>query len=237
MAIDNIYDNLEEAQFRLAGTVVTYDSKPCYVQNVEEHRDGIIRLQIVPLPHNVGRGVRENRDDIDEDSNLFPAGALIRKKINSPKFNRFRTMPLGYMNYFDNGRNGARVTMAHYVERIPVRRSKQGLSQEGCRMKTVTEQMQVTFAGMIASQAFYEMAIGEYPSYEEAYQRLVTGSCIAVTRDFAVYRDQDGFPYLLHQNKKIGICSRDTVTLGRNFQYMREEIVETECLPRNVAVF
>src|SRR6478609_1519092 len=79
---DYFWTDTDQASARLGGSVVLYDGIPYYVHRIESHEDGDPRGYIYPAT------------DIGGDKN----GS--RKKLSSPKFGRFRTLPaLGMVNY------------------------------------------------------------------------------------------------------------------------------------------
>ena len=100
----NWYDNVEEANLRLANSVVMYDGVPVYVINCEQSReygDNLIRVFFHALPL--------SRKEINK---------AYRRVISSPKFD-FKPFSLGLLNV-----NGQLV----YLSRGAVRRYQQGLT-------------------------------------------------------------------------------------------------------------
>ena len=131
----NFYENLTEAKRRLHQTVVCYDGQPYFVLAVADGwEDGIFRLYLEPLGDRADSaltespfsGIGKNNSDYTDCKEaveaylaINPRSNIIRKHINSPLFRRFRPYPLGFVNY--QGK-------AIFVERMPTRRSEQGMT-------------------------------------------------------------------------------------------------------------
>src|SRR5688572_1369118 len=110
----NFYENLQEAQMRLQGTIVVYDGEPYQVYHITEHKDKILRVYMHPInQENVSSSQRPNLDNflysngndrskipeyLDKWMEDNPKFGMLRKKMNSPAFNKFRPFPLGMVN-------------------------------------------------------------------------------------------------------------------------------------------
>ena len=205
-----IYDSVEEANNRLGATVVTYEGRPVYVQEVIPHDDGVMRVKFREFPF---------------------SGDLIRKKINSPAFKRFETIPLGFMNLFAAGRRHA-----VFCERTPNRQRRQGLSGDTFSSSSLIGERGVGFSDAITTDAFREMVLGEYPPYDEVLSRLVPNSSIAVDREFAVLRTPEGYTNVYHKRDNIGVVIRGNLYLRPDRRFMVESIQENPNLPNRVEV-
>lgn len=205
-----LYDSIEEANNRLGSTVVTYEGRPVYVQEVIPHDDGVMRVKFREFPFR---------------------GDLVRKKINSPAFKRFETIPLGFMNLFSNGRRHTT-----FCERTPNRQRRQGLSGDTFSSSSLIGERGVGFSDSISADAFREMVLGEYPTYDEALGRLVPNSSIAVDREFAVLRTPEGYTHVYHKRDNIGVVIRGNLYLRPDRRFMIESIQENANLPNRVEV-
>lgn len=224
----NYYENLEEATFRLQGTVVTYENEPVYVSAVNNHRDGILRVFIIGLPNRVDGAVEFAEDDEDVPE---VAPRAVRKKINSPKFNRFRPFEMGFCNFFRD------YPKAKYLSRVPVRRSKQGLSDDAFQVSHLISsgsRPRMRLGQFLALPEFRDCIVGEYPSFEETMDTLRDDSAIAVSREFAIERDSLGLNYLYYKTDKVGLVRNREVLLADRFNYLREKVLETTNLPNGV---
>lgn len=203
------YDSVEEANNRLAGTIVTYEDRPVRISEIVSHADGILRVIFNEFPYN---------------------GAPVRRMINSPGFKRFRTPPLGYCNYFDRDQSHAL-----WCERVSARSRRQGLCEEV--FNAVSEfGGRAGFRQLSSSEAFREMVVGEYPSFDAVMGRLVPDSTIAVDRDFAVQAGTHGFRYLMYRRDTVALIVRESILLRNDRQHLLETIAECPRLPNRVEV-
>lgn len=231
---ENFYENLEEAQRRLTGTVVLYDGEPVYIAQVSNVReDNTFRLWCQKLPNedlNLGIG------DLPEGER--PVNSF-RKKINSPRFNKFRPFEMGYINLFQT-RAGGKLFFPVYLTRTPARRGKQGFNEGSynCRDNRGGDR-RPSFVDIIFSEAFVEMIKGDYPSYREVVARVqdVEEGGIAVDRAFCVCKDREsGIVFLDYRSETVGIARADEILLSDKFSFLRETIVECKNLPNNVNI-
>lgn len=208
-----MYATADEARFRLEGTVVLYEGHPYYVLSAEDHEDGTPRISITP--HREG----------------FRGGAAVRKKVNSPLFRRFVTPELGYTNFFSEGS-----TNASWAERLPVRRSRQGLCAENVSVTDPITGYRHNWNSFSRSAAFLEMIENRYPSFDEAMGRLVPGSSIAVSRNFALAADEGGITTLVYKKGRVGLVFRGGIYVHPSKQFLLETITEEPNLPNVVEV-
>lgn len=204
-----VYDSVDEALNRIGGTIVTYEGRPVRIENVENHADGILRVQMREFPYR---------------------GDLIRKTINSPAFKRFVTPPLGYCNYFE--RENANVL---WCERTSNRSRRQGLCGEV--FNAVTHQgYRVEFDRLSRSEAFREMITGEYPAFDDVLARLFPNSSIGVSRDFALGMGPEGFTYLYWRRDSVGLVVRGNIMLRNDKQHLIETLRDCPALPDRVEI-
>ena len=230
---DNFYDNLEEVNLRLKGTIVNYDGEPCYIQKAaDDYPDGKIRLFISMLPLFLRPF---DVDQFERDEQVV--GSTIRKRIDSRKFDNFRPVKLGYCNFFRDGV----AKHCSYLSRVPVRRSKQGLSPEALHAAFYSRDgAPADFSNLIKNRSFYETIKGIYPSFEEILPVLVPNSSVAFSREFCLYKDYSGIVYIHRVNERIAIVTSNlgagnpSVLIGGNVLQYKEQL--QEILPRNIAV-
>lgn len=212
-----MYDSADEANNRLAGTIVSYDGEPVYIRDAQNHADGCIRLSMIPHPFN---------------------GSATRKRIDSPAFNKFRPIPLGFCNFFTPGGN-RHVT---WCERTSPRSRRQGLCSDNVRMITLSPggsggmrgiRLEGAFSG---SDAFREMVTGQYPSFDLVLRTLVPDSSIAVSREFALRRGKMNLVTLHHKLEEVGVVFRGQLFLSNDHQFLMETIVEERNLPNRVEI-
>lgn len=246
----NVYENLKEAQFRLNGTIVMYDGIPYYVIAITSHKsDGIFRVYLDPINWD-GTSLRSlpNYSDYSpEDSRLGtyidkwmddnPKSLLIRKQMNSPKFNKFKPFQLGMCNYG---------TRTYYLERQPVRRHEQGLTRSSVSETRVTlDEGRKESGGMSVefySNAFHACVLGQHPSAEDCMKNLldseVENEAGAFHRQFALVRGPIGMIFLAYKTHIIGVVPYgdfSKIKLGKNFPHTKE-VVEGLGLFDNIVV-
>lgn len=197
----NFYENGEEVQRRLMNTVVKYDEDFYTVVDQNMGEDGIIRLWL--------RDEKEN---------------TIKKKINSPKFNKFRPFPLGMCNYQGE---------ASFISRRAVRHGQQGLQlgmlhERGIEREGGQEDGALNTPYM--GQSFLEMLRGHYPSFGETVEALrdpeVVNSSVAFHRNFALQRGPFRMLFLCNKNGPLGLVNGSSLTIERKNAYLREQIAE-----------
>lgn len=242
----NFYENIAEATMRLKGTVVCYDGEPYNVLVIAEHKDGVFRTYLEPIADRDGNKKRgPNSELFSEHPYGEPSvdaldkfidsgkGTIIRKKINSPAFNKFRPFPLGMVN---TGEAGA--GKCFYVERQPQRQTHQGLTNNMLIESAVScgqgfqSNQGLNFVRMY-SEAFRDTVVGKYPSAKDCLDALmdseVTNEALAFHRLFALVRGPLDNIYLGYKDEIVGILPNESlseVKLGSKFRHLREVVTE-----------
>lgn len=244
----NFYQQINEANMRLRGTVVLYDGDPYLVMVVSDHKsDGIFRLYLDPLPSQEGGRLECLQNEInyqdydepfesgrylDEYLSDVPSSRILRKKINSPLFNRFRPFPLG-MCEVSSGMGGKRVTT--FTQRRPTRRVEQGLTSNMVLNEIVSLEPQnqeggIYFPPYIYSYSFRNTIKGVYPTIDEAISSLSpVRSSIPFSREMAVCSGPVGLTYLFYKDEVVGVLPEGNTSvlhLDRRFNYTKEAISE-----------
>lgn len=243
MEYPNFYENLPEALKRLWQTVVLYDGEPFYIRAICAHRDdGIFRVYMHPLGTEGYCRLLEkyHREDIGLGHELDQwletdegrRSQIIRKRLDSRKFNRFRPFPLGMCNFA--GR-------AYYLERTPNRKTEQGLIPSMVLETPVTCSTSNQPVGGISgprnvdlwSNWFRLCVKGEYPDPDTCLQALldpdVTNESAAFHREFALVRGPLNMLFLAYQQEVIGLLPNSDfslIHLGKNQGYLREVVEE-----------
>lgn len=241
----NFYESLPEAKMRIEGTVVLYDSDPYYVLCVcESHTDdGIFRVYLDPLPTGPGESMSHERFSIpytwhDEpgmprskkmamwyDEGGKSTTNVVRKKMNSPLFNRFRPFPLGMVYHHD---------IVTYTERKPCRYTQQGLIDSMLSFHAITAGLP-SRAGKPSMLSYHlrNTIKGVYPTFEECQQALsddkVSNTAAAFHRDFALVKGPLGLLYLAYKQDLVGFLPAGQgreVKLGAQFTHLREVVTE-----------
>lgn len=206
---DIFWTDTTQARERLANTVVMYDGEP------------VIILDIL------------NGDDFDDRvpraymnycSKL--ADTPQRKRLDSPKFNKFRDLPpLGFLNCPKYG--------AVLLERRAARSRLHGLcdtnvacwffsKEHGYEMR----RMDGGWKRYYTSEGFIESCKDVFPTLEEVLLNIKEVSSIAFSRKFAVYRDELGLRWLYRNEQRIGLFpNAKSLCLISKFKFYREEIM------------
>lgn len=243
----NFYENMKEAHARLLQTIVLYDGLPYQIHAITDHmKDGIFRTWLVPIgisgegwhlfynhlsnysPDNPALGPA--LDKIYEKEEVKKSG-ILRKHMNSPKFNRFRPFPLGMCNVG---------TQVYYVERQPIRPHMfQGLTKGGCSETLITagsrqDNPKRSLESLNTnSLAFRDCILGDHFSPEEALRALldptIAHDALAFNREFAFVRGPLDMMFIAYRSDIIGVLQNNDfsrIRLGRNFQYCKEVVQE-----------
>ena len=243
MQYPNFFETVKEARMRLENTVVMYDGKPYYCLTVgDDTEDGIYDVYLDQFGEGRTMAVRRYTGiplhffDEPGENGLTKSAAMrgwyadngkeetgvLLKKMNDPKFNKFRPFPLGMVNYY-----GA----LYYTQRGPTRNMQQGLTDPMVRQWCFTPdgEMRINFT----SDEMYDMLIGNYPTAEESLEALLDPDCgnkgAAFHRDFGLYKAAGDFMFLAYKQDVVGIMPEgnfDKLVLSTTFQYTKEVIEE-----------
>lgn len=247
----NFYENIEEANRRLKSTIVAYDGAPYHVLAIANHKaDGIFRVYLEPLSEEMGFVPHEllggsngaNGDTLDAFLQSHPKGnTILRKQMNSPKFNKFRPFPLGMCNVkTDRGAH------AYYVMRQPTRNKEQGLTDRmvlSVPVRVGMEQVRSGRSGLsmgsgvpepnIYSREFVACVLGEHPSLDTVLKNLNDPDCAnesaAFHREFAIARGPVGTLFLVYKKDVVGFLPNNDasqVNVSSLFEHTLEPITE-----------
>jgi hypothetical protein len=238
----NFFETLKEAEMRLKGTIILYDGDPYYVIAVTDHKqDGVFRLYLDPvssenmtvqnftLPGSemAGGGVSYGQL-LDNFMDANKNAPMIRKKMNSPLFNKFRPFPLGMCNL------GKHV---YFLERRPARKTEQGLITQMLDIEDI-KVMADSGKGKVPHHCFsmfnndFRACVkGEYPTAASCLAALknpkVRNNAAAFHREFAFVRGPLDTLYLAYRDQVVGLLPSDdfsSVRLGKKYAYTREVV-------------
>lgn len=255
----NFYENLTEACRRLRGTVVTYDGTPMILLAIANHRpDGIFRAYLAPLgsrlngsfPSSVVGSTESGADGhyLDNWMGANPHSGLIRKMLNSPKFNRFRPFKLGMCNWRTNSQ-----AQAFYCMRQPTRNKEQGLTNRmllSLPIKVTLDEVQLetapgggsrrksispTSSPKLDSEAFASCVAGEHPDIDTVLSNLndnaVVNASAAFHREFAIARGPVGTLFLVYKQNVVGALpnlDRSQLIVDPRYQHTIDAIQELD---------
>lgn len=243
----NFYENHKEALLRLRATVVLYDGLPYQIHAIcNHHSDGIFRVYMEP----VGIAPEDRKKNqpffsvlgnvpseyptlgglLDASLTENKEMSIIRKQMNSPKFNKFRPYPLGMCNLRGQG--------TFYIERQPNRKTEQGLIPSMLFETHVTTSGDrspdsIRRAGRIDlnSPAFRSCVLADHPSASDCLKNLldakVKNEAAAFDRHFALARGPIDMIFLAYKGDIIGVLPEGTLgvlRLGREFRHTKEVV-------------
>jgi hypothetical protein len=245
----NFYESIKEANMRINNTLVLYDGDPYFVLAVGDHNpDGVFRVYLDPLPtepnelmahqmysipytwHDEPGMSRGEKMDKWLDTNDGKKSKVIRKMMNSPKFNKFRPFPLGMQN-IDGG--------VSFIERKPTRFTQQGIMDNMVSVdpivfqKAERQRFQTSRSFTFYGYEMYNTIKGIYPTADECFARFESGdvgnSAVAFDRNFAFVQGPLSLLYLAYKQDIVGflpsVADRE-VRLGREFQHLKEVVAE-----------
>ena len=164
-----------------------------------------------------------------------PNEFVVRKYMNSAKFNKYRPFPLGNVNY-----NGEVI----YVERRPTRQTIQGIRADSLLCEKVSASPSVLPEGGLLSKMsrayvdpysleFVDCVLGNYPEYRDCINHLRSAECsnsgLAFNREFSVLRGPVRTLFLCYKTEGVGIVTGpygNFLTLSKEFEYLKEQIEE-----------
>lgn len=244
----NFYESVKEARMRLKGTAVLYDGLPYYVWAIADHKGPVFRVymepveswdQVRPRPGHMLSQISGESSNIgphfDQWMDANPTSRVIRKKMDSPHFNKFRPFPLGMCNVGEE---------TYYIERQPQRRTEQGLTRSACYQTTISSGSRKSpRLGMdvdMMSDEMRDCILGRHPSAEECLEALLDDSVVndahAFHRNFALVRGPIDILLLAYKEDIIGVLPNQNFSLlrlGKKFAHTKE-VVENLNLFTNV---
>lgn len=195
------YQNLEDSQQKLQGTLVQSKEGPYYLSQIHGlSRDQ--RTMCSPLPLAVGQI------------------ALHERPLTDDFFQFKKTVPLGYVNILPE---------ALFISRKPVRKVRQGLEKINVYippfMVADVNNPRVMWDNLLRERALLSSIMGEFPTLPEAVadnKRRVT----AFARKFAVGMDDElDQRLLLYKGTKAGlITDENEVLLVKRCHFLKEAI-------------
>ena len=174
--------------------------------------ESIIRYKGVPVfVHNV-------REDMTVNFSLLSDGSPGTAPCTDPDFD-ITPVPTGYVNYHND---------SSYVQRVPCRRWKQGLSRDGVEASPAHGGSPPA-RDLVSTPEMAATIMDEYPPFLEALSQVRTGASRAAAyhRFFCFVRNEMGLVWLWYKGVKVGWMEQDIPMLGVQFQYLYEELRET----------
>lgn len=216
---DIFWTDAHQAAERLNNAVVLYDEQPVYVETISgagEYEDGIPRAT-----------VRQCADK---------GAGRSSKKLDSPKFHRFRELPkIGWMNADMSG------VGAVWLSRRAIRTRTHGLTTTNTSVRKFVNDPErgdnfylgapggsgYGFSHAMFDKGFVDAHNGKFPTLARVLSSIQEGTAIAFSRKFCVAMDRAGVRWLYRNEEKIGLfVGVDTLMMLAKFAFFREEIME-----------
>lgn len=202
------FDSPQHASGYLSGSVVRYQGQPTNIVDVVEGDEGQYTTHHRLLV-NQGRGRNNINDLMDGKFNLHP-------------------VPLGMMNIRGDNKQ---IAEAVYMTRVPERRWKVGLTQNGTRIIPVRYEEDNMFWRMdrqwFLSMDMHDCIVGEYPSFDNAIRMLKRSRrrSVAFSRNFALVAEGKKLMYRAN-HEPVGDVQADHPSLFPKYEWLYELIME-----------
>ena len=191
-----------QASERLRNSTILYDGLPYFVLDIENNDDGIPRAI------------------------LSMGGKSVRKKLNSPKFKKFRELPP--IGWFNSSRRG----VAQLIERRVISTRTHGLSTNNTvlyEMSCKTAEMMVSerdnYQSICQDKGYIDAVKKTFPALPDILSQIRKQEAIAYNSMFCVVRDADGIRWLFRNQEKIGLFTGvGSLMLINSKNFYREEI-------------
>lgn len=193
------YTTVEDAQQHLLGSVIMFDGRPAYVQDVYASSTGGIHTRLRFLPR---------MNDEIQVSIFDPR--VETKELGSR---------LGYLNV--GGRYGAQ-----YVRRIPARQYKQGLVRQNVQIGGDHRSGSTfNFTDTLRTGAFVDMMTRVYPTFNESLDMLKANPelpSVAFNHDFAIVKQDLGYYLIAYKGEQIAWGDPKEFKLPGQYHYLKE---------------
>jgi len=198
------YDSLEHARQQLQGTVVMFDEAPVWINEIFQADNGLaVNLSILPRIHDpIIVSLTDHRLDA--------------RNLGSR---------LGYVNMN---------TEAVYLSRIPSRQTKQGLARTNVFVAVADSggdrgprPYRLNFDRVMNTPGFVDAMANAYPDLDRC-KELFDGnpdiSSLAISKDFAVVREELGYYILLYRNDRVGWGDLQGFKVPDEYSYLRNRM-------------
>jgi hypothetical protein len=146
-------------------------------------------------------------------------------EYTDPRFD-YRSLQLGYMQVEHR---------AYYVERLPWRKTKQGVAYENTFGRSPCGN-QIHVGDYLMTAAMRDCVLGQHMTEEEAVRGLMGTKykSAAVSRNVAIQKESDGKFSLWHKNIKVGQRNHNeqafTLLSGQHSSFMKRFLEKKVCL-------
>lgn len=194
----------EYLSHRLSRSIINYKDKPHYVYRVPDGGGTTANIELGPVS-------KMRRLGDGSASDLFRVSVADKHLSFSP-------ISLGYVNY-----DG----VAYYLMRAPIRRSRQGLSEEGVRIKTAFPSALANVStSILLTYPLAKCVANRYPTIDEAINILDKHqiATVAVSRTFAIGMLNTTSMELHHKGNRVGTIGSSGPQLNSRYLYLTESL-------------
>lgn len=153
----------------------------------------------------------------------LPKGSPFSTTLDDPKLNMLN-IRLGNVTWGDN---------VYYLERIPIRAYKQGITSNNVNIVGPTGNLRSRdiLGELRTTPGFVDMMMGVYPTAAEVKKKLVAAGvrkAIAVSRQFALSYNPDLEEFsLVYKGETVARSSDTRFKLPSRYQHLREFLMES----------
>lgn len=213
------YSRPSEFHDRFVNSVIYYKNEPVYVTDVspqsqrDEERDGMrVYIHFHSLPYNDHQESKMHKVlATDENFTAIP-------------------IHIGYSNSFSriDSLTPTPIKYGSYLSRMPIRRSRQGLSAEST---VIPKSCGKSFANLLYSPGFVSMLKKEYDPYNTVKMLIINNrlsyGCVAFDAKFAVELTSLDQFVLYHKNQQVGYSlDGDVFVLSKANCFLQETLEE-----------
>lgn len=207
MSLPPSFQTVEEINYRYTGSIIYKGKKPILVRDALHQRgDGHFVNGANLYYLEIGEGFNLNQKDTPASDPELSDGPFSLGYIN------------GIEHQDDEGHISADIS---YCTRVPVRKWKQGLTQQNLSFQGGG----LTFNKACVTKGFMHMLQGVYPSFEEAKKNIGPRiRRIAYNRHWAIGVNKIGTYDLFYRGQGVGVGAKspDQLELGPKFTYLQE---------------
>lgn len=207
-----MYDNANDANRYLAGTIAYWDNEPVYVSSVERRRSPEGPYALMALVTNLP----------------IKLGGEFYINISDPRFNCMKYQ-LGYCNTREHG--------AVYITRRPARIQSQGICGANLSVRGHVGGIRDRdlFPTLIRDAGFVSMLKGEYPSVDEARKLLHENrnlNSVAFEKNLGFKRHKrfSNLLFLIYKGDDVAYSDSGEFTLPEEFRYLYEVCQSKGCI-------
>lgn len=195
-----IYETREEANLKIANSVILYEDNPIYVKEIKEDMSVVFwKLPFIDMAND----------------------KTFKIKLNNEKLS-MRDFNIGYVNPEYPNKN-----KAIFLFRKPVRKSRQGICGENLFSYNYEGggENRVGMNSLLYDKGFVSMFKNSYPTFEEAAELLTKDESpkrIAFHRDFALEKDPLGVLFVYYRGQKVAWGNLGRFVAPAKFEFLKE---------------